>query len=139
MKPYGASDVCRNGLCGRKMCRLPAFVGDVRERAWTCRWPQCVVCQINVFAGRRTHGPCVPTFRGCSRVFADAHGPTFFVACSHGLSKNNAIFVGTSHKFDVLLFGTSDDVSLWHLTMYLLIIFKNCKNGNKFTTKTGAV
>jgi hypothetical protein len=22
---------------------------------------QCVVCQINVLAGRRTHGPCVPT------------------------------------------------------------------------------
>jgi hypothetical protein len=23
--------------------------------------PQCVVCQINAVAGRRTHGPCVPT------------------------------------------------------------------------------
>jgi hypothetical protein len=26
--------------------------------------PQWVVCQINASAGRRTHGPCVPTFCG---------------------------------------------------------------------------
>jgi hypothetical protein len=38
-----------------------AFAGNGHAKARPYRWAECVVCQGNASAGRRTHGPCVPT------------------------------------------------------------------------------
>jgi hypothetical protein len=58
----------RNVMCCVRFAAREAMSAGRPRHGEALPMTQCVVCQINVSAGRRTHGPCVPTGVVCRFV-----------------------------------------------------------------------